>query len=209
MKRTFLNAKPRIIYAARHKLDSEALDLLAEAADGTGELTALVAGDAGGDNRAADTASSAKGDLALNVHIGHVLVLAEERKMEENGEGYGVGGENDQLRNTAVQRLGGLVGTLLQLAEVGSLLNHVEDLLLKGSIGQGPGGAFGSHCVDVTKQGCEGIWEFCVAGFLAVARPGYYFVRKVRVFVMLEKLWFSAVQKKVSPSLKIPQTGLA
>lgn len=38
--------------------------------------------------------------------------------MEENSEGLSVGSENDNLGDTTVQGLGGLVGTLLQLAGI-------------------------------------------------------------------------------------------
>ncbi len=59
--------------------------------------------------------------------------------MEEDGQWSGVGSEDDDLGDTAVEGLGGLVGTLLQLAVVGSLLDDVEDLLGEVGVGDWPG----------------------------------------------------------------------
>lgn len=59
--------------------------------------------------------------------------------MEENGQWGGVGGEDEDLRDTTVEGLGGLVGSLLQLAVVRSLLDQIQDGLGKGSVGDGPG----------------------------------------------------------------------
>lgn len=47
-----------------------------------------------------------------------VLILAKEREVEENSEGLSVGSEDDNLRNTTVQSLGSLVGTLLELTGI-------------------------------------------------------------------------------------------
>ena len=46
--------------------------------------------------------------------------------MEQDGQGLGVGSEDDQLADAAVQGLGGLVGTLSDLAVVGGLLDEVD-----------------------------------------------------------------------------------
>lgn len=80
--------------------------------------------------------------------------------MEQDGQGLGVGGEDDNLRDTTVEGLGGLVGALLELAGVcdmlasirggrsarakdgehtGSRLDEVQDLLLQLGVGKGPG----------------------------------------------------------------------
>ena len=42
-------------------------------------------------------------------HVGHVLLLADERDVEHNAQRLGVGGEDDQLAGAAVDRLGRLV----------------------------------------------------------------------------------------------------
>lgn len=57
--------------------------------------------------------------------------------MQQNLERSGVGSHDNELANTAVERLGGLVGTLLQLAVVRGLLDKVKNLLGEGSIGEG------------------------------------------------------------------------
>ena len=50
--------------------------------------------------------------------IGHVLVLGEEGEVEEDLEGLGVGGEDHELGDAAVEGLGGLVRALLELLVV-------------------------------------------------------------------------------------------
>lgn len=67
--------------------------------------------------------------------------------MEKDGQRGGVGGEDDDLRDTSVEGLGGLVGTLLQLAVVAGLLHKVEDLLGEGLVGDRPCGRLGGHFV--------------------------------------------------------------
>jgi hypothetical protein len=68
-------------------------------------------------------------------HIRNVLVFTEKRKMEQNCERAGVGSQDDQLRNTTVESLGSLVGSLLKLAIMGSLLDEVKDLLRESLVG--------------------------------------------------------------------------
>lgn len=67
-----------------------------------------------------------------------LLVLAKEGQVEKNGERGSVCCEDNDLRDTTVQGLGSLVGSLLQLTEVGRLLNNVEDFLGQSRIGDGP-----------------------------------------------------------------------
>lgn len=119
-------------------LDHESLDLVLEGADLVHEIRGLVGGDGGGDDGAGDTAGAAESGLGWNVDIWDVLVLAEEWEVEEDGQWGGVGGEDDNLGDTTVKSLGRLVGTLLQLAVVGGLLDDVEDLLGEGRIGDWP-----------------------------------------------------------------------
>lgn len=85
-------------------------------------------------------ASTAEGNLGGNVNVGCVLVLAQQRDVEEDGKRSGVGGEHDNLGGSTVESLGGLVGTLLELAVVGSRLDQVQDLLRHGGVGDGPRG---------------------------------------------------------------------
>lgn len=67
------------------------------------------------------------------------LVLAQERQVEKNLNGLGIGGHDDELGNTTVEGLGGLVSTLLELLVVRSLLDQVHDGVGKSGIGKGPG----------------------------------------------------------------------
>jgi hypothetical protein len=119
-------------------LDHQSLDLVLESADLVHEIRRLVGGDAGRDDGAGHTAGAAERGLGGDVDVWHVLVLAEEGKVEEDGERGGVGGEDDDLGDSAVERLGRLVGALLQLAVVAGLLDDVEDLLGEGRVGDGP-----------------------------------------------------------------------
>lgn len=105
--------------------------------------------------------------------------------MEENLEGLGVGGHDDELGDTTVEGLGGLVGSLLELAVVRRLLNKIEDLLGEGGIGQGEGCdsslAIARNCGARGGKHTFGVGggHFCVCvvvyvfaeGFLAGARP--------------------------------------
>ena len=59
--------------------------------------------------------------------------------MQQDGEGRGIGCQDNDLRRAAVEGLGSLVGTLLQLLVVRGLLHDVEDLLAEGRVGGGPG----------------------------------------------------------------------
>lgn len=91
-------------------------------------------------------------------HVRSVLVLAEKRQVEKDGQRGGVGGQDDDLRDTSVEGLGGLVGTLLQLAVVAGLLDEVEDLLGEGLVGDRPRGGLGGHDVVVLKI-VKKIWQ--------------------------------------------------
>lgn len=120
------------------RLDHKPLDLVLEGADLVHEIGGLVGGDGGGDDGAGDTAGTSESGLRWNVDVWDVLILAEEWEVEEDGQWSGVGSEDDDLGDSAVEGLGGLVGALLQLAVVGCLLDDIEDLLGKGRIGDWP-----------------------------------------------------------------------
>lgn len=47
--------------------------------------------------------------------------------MEDNLEGIGISSDDDQLSDTAVECLGGLIGTLLNLLQRSALGNQVEE----------------------------------------------------------------------------------
>lgn len=89
--------------------------------------------------------------------------------MEEDGERGGVSGEDDDLGDTAVERLGRLVGALLQLTVVAGLLDDVEDLLGEGRVGNGPGWEEISDSARDEKVGYRGNLpapEFCSSDML-------------------------------------------
>lgn len=56
--------------------------------------------------------------------------------MQQNLERLRVGGEDDELASAAIQRLGRLVGALLQLAVVRGLLDQVQDRLRQRGVGE-------------------------------------------------------------------------
>lgn len=55
--------------------------------------------------------------------------------MQQDRQRRRVGGQDDELADTAVQGLGRLVGALLRLAVVGRLLDQVEEFLLERLVG--------------------------------------------------------------------------
>lgn len=59
-------------------LDSEALDLVLQSVDGTGEVASLVRVDRRSNDGAADTACSAESHLGRDVDVRHVLVLCRD-----------------------------------------------------------------------------------------------------------------------------------
>lgn len=70
----------------------------------------------------------------------------KQKKQTDEGEEYRqaekkihTSSEDDNLRSTTIQGLGGLVGTLLQLAVMRSLLDEIKDGLRQGLAGDGPG----------------------------------------------------------------------
>lgn len=105
----------------------------------------------------------------VSTYVGSVLVLAEKRQVEEDGQRGGVGGEDDDLRDTSVEGLGGLVGTLLQLAVVAGLLHEVEDLLGESLVGDGPCGGLGGHVVGI--GGCWS-WKGYMTKLAQIIRTG-------------------------------------
>lgn len=153
-------------------LDHQSLDLVLESADLVHEIRRLVGGDAGRDDGAGHTTGAAKSGLGGNVDVWDVLVLAEEGKVEEDGERGGVGGEDDDLGDTTVEGLGRLVGTFLQLTVVAGLLDDVEDLLGEGRVGNGPGWEWMLESArDDEKVGYRGNLpapEFCSSDMLLV-----------------------------------------
>jgi len=120
-------------------LNQQSLNLILDGPNLALQLGGLVRGDTGGDNATADTTSAAKRDLGRNKNVGDVLIFTKKRQVEENLDGLSVGGEHNEFADTTIEGLGGFIGSLLQLAVVGRLLNDVENLLRQGVIGEGEG----------------------------------------------------------------------
>lgn len=129
---------PRIGHGAAH-LDEQSLDGVLDGLDLALELPVLVRGDASSDDRAGNAASPAESSLRRYKDVWHVLVLAEQRQVENNLDGLDVCSHDDELADTSVERLGGLVSSLLELLVVGGLLHEVQDLVREGSVGQREG----------------------------------------------------------------------
>ncbi len=94
------------------------------------------------------------------------LVLAEEGQMEQNFEGLSISSHDDELGDTAVEGLSGLVRAALQLLVVGRLLDKIEQLdgQLVVSEGVRLGVHLVSHCCDVCVDVCaEAIWKWAIA----------------------------------------------
>ena len=102
------------------------------------QVRGFVGGDGCCDDGPSDTTSAAKGHLGGHVDVWDVLVLAQKRQVEKNGERGGVSGEDDQLADSAVEGLGRLVSAFFQLAVMGRLLNEVKNLLRESLVGLGP-----------------------------------------------------------------------
>lgn len=80
--------------------------------------------------------------------------------MQYNLDGLNVCGHDDELADTAIQRLGGFVGSLFELLVVGSLLDQVEDLGGERGIRQREG--LGVCCAG---HGCEEVGSGCGVGW--------------------------------------------
>ena len=108
-----------------NSLNQELLDLVADGVDLRLDLRVLVRQDGAGDDRPGHTAGTSESNLGGDEDIGHVLILAQQRQVQEDLERLSVGGHDDQVGDAAIQGLGGLVGALLQLLHVAALLHCV------------------------------------------------------------------------------------
>ena len=132
----------RLVY-----LNEEAFDVTLELVDGVLDGRSIVFEDGESDDVAGDTSGAAKGGLGGDEDVGNVLVFAEEGEVEENLDGVGVAGHDDEFGLTAVEGLGGFVGTLLDLLGLGGVLDEVEDFGGELSVSEGVGlfGDFSGH----------------------------------------------------------------
>jgi len=83
------------------------LDRVADRQDLRLDLRALVRDDRGGDDRARDATRTTERLLRGNEHVRHVLVLAQQRQMQQDLERVGVSSHDDELRLATVEGLGG------------------------------------------------------------------------------------------------------
>ena len=71
------------------------------------QLAALGGNDGGRDDGARDIAGTAQGDLARHKNVGHVLVFAQQGQVQQDFQRLSISSQDDELRDTAVQGLGG------------------------------------------------------------------------------------------------------
>ena len=101
--------------------------MVADGDDLRRELGSVIGQDGARHDGAGHAAGSSEGNLGGDKDVRDVLVFAQQRQMEEDLQGLGVGSHDNQVSDTSVESLGGLVGALLQLLVVGSLLHEVQD----------------------------------------------------------------------------------
>lgn len=74
-----------------------------------------------------DSTGTAQGRFGGDKDVGLVFVFAEQGKVEQNFQRFGVGGQHYKFRDATVQGFGGFVGTFFQLLEVGGLRDQIID----------------------------------------------------------------------------------
>ena len=99
-------------------LDEEFLDGVLEIVDLRLQLRAVVGGDRARDDGTGNSARATQRLLGRNEDVRHVLILGEKREVKENLERFGVGGEDDELGDAAVESLCRFVRALLELLVV-------------------------------------------------------------------------------------------
>merc|ERR1711983_428882 len=87
-------------------LEQQLLNLLLDGLNLRLDLRTLVLSHAGSDDRPADTTGTTESLLGPDEHVGHVLVLAEQRDVEQDLERLRVGGQDDKLALAPVESLG-------------------------------------------------------------------------------------------------------
>jgi len=109
------------------ELDEELLNLLLNRGDLRLELGALIGNHGGRNDRARHPTGPSKSLFGAHKDVRHILVLTEKREMQQNLQGLRVGRHDDELGQATVERLGGLVGPLLQLLVADRLLHQIQD----------------------------------------------------------------------------------
>jgi hypothetical protein len=93
------------------------------------------------DDVSGDSACSSEISLLGHVNVGHVLVLAEEGKVEDDLKRFSVCSQHNQISNSSVQAFCGLISSLLQLLVENCLVAEIQDLLAHLVVSLGPGSA--------------------------------------------------------------------
>lgn len=96
----------RLKHPPKRNLNHQPLDLVFQAPNLSHQLAPLVGGDAGSDDGSADAACSPQRRLAGHIDVRHVLVFAQERQVQQDGQGRRVGRQDDDFRRSAVKGLG-------------------------------------------------------------------------------------------------------
>jgi hypothetical protein len=92
--------------AMQRLLDHKAFNTVLKLANLGHEVAGLVRGDGSSDDGAGDTASATKGSLAGNIDVGNILVLGEQRQVQQDCQRGSIGGQDDDFRSTTVESLG-------------------------------------------------------------------------------------------------------
>jgi hypothetical protein len=94
-------------------------------------------------------------DIPWDEYVRDILILAKKRQVKKDLDRFRIRCQDDQLTDTAVQRLGGLIGSLFDLFVVGCLLDEIQQSDRKIGIGKREG--FLGHggkvvCLGIKEQ---------------------------------------------------------
>jgi len=112
------------------------LDVLLNGDDGRLELRLLIDRHGTGDHRARHATRSTQRRFRSDKDVRDVLVLAEQREMQDDLERFCIRRHHDELGDASIQRLRRLVGTFLQLLVIAALLDQLKDVLGELRVGQ-------------------------------------------------------------------------
>jgi len=69
------------------------------------QFPSFIGSDRSGNDGPRNTTSATESGLGGNENVRNVLVLAEEGQVEENFDGFGIGGHDDEFTDTSVEGL--------------------------------------------------------------------------------------------------------
>lgn len=99
-------------------LDQEPFNGLLNGLDLLLQLGAFFDGDRTGDDRPGDPAGPPQCLLGAHKHVGHILVLTQQREVQDDLQGLCVCSHHNELRDASVKGFGGLVGSFSKLLVV-------------------------------------------------------------------------------------------